>query len=69
MKPQTLAWWGGLAMALVGGGLVLLGAYLLIEAGTLSPSLSLMLVGVVLVLVAQAASSLATGRQGINYIY
>lgn len=69
MKPHTLAWRAGLAMALVGGGLVVLGAYLLIEAGTMFPSLSLMLLGVVLVLVAQAASSLAKGQQGINYIY
>lgn len=69
MKPHTLAWRAGLAMGLMGGGLVLLGAYLVIDAGAKGPSLSLMVVGLVIVLVAQAVSSLAKRQQGINYIY
>lgn len=69
MKPHRLAWRAGLAMGLVGGGLVAVGAYLMIQAGTTSQSVSLMVVGLVVVLVSQAVSSLAKGQQGINYIY
>lgn len=69
MKYRTFAWRAGLALALIGVGLILLGAFVMLELGAMATSFTLMLLGFVTIIVAQVTGSLATGQQGLHYIY
>lgn len=69
MDHRTLVWRTGVGLAVVGLTLVLLGAYLMVNAQAMVASLTLMVLGFGLVLFAQVTSSLAKRQQGIHYIY